>query len=270
MARVQGADLLAIGIGQGDIEARQVLRHALAVGGLGNDDDALVEQEAHCHLGRRGVVRRRDPSQDGIVQKARLSGGQRAPRLDLTAGVVQQWPQRALLEVRVELDLVHSGRNLRGPHDLAEFASEEVRQPDGPRLSAGVRLLQGAPGAHLVAHGPVDQEQVHILGVESPQRILEGLGGLGLSRAQGLGDQEDVVAGHAVGLGAAQGRADSGLIAIQGGGVDVPVADLERLARAALRDGGIDQIGAVAEHGGGDPFRQGDVLHEMLLRACCR
>ena len=94
-----------------------------------------------------------------------------------------------------------------------------------------VDALEGPPGideAVLARHRPVDQVEVDVVEPESLEARLEGGQGrvVALLRVPQLGGDEDVLAGQARG---GERRADAGLVAVGGGGVDVAVAGVKRL-----------------------------------------
>jgi hypothetical protein len=105
----------------------------------------------------------------------------------------------------------------------------------------------------------VDQVQVDLVDAEPPQAGLQLTLGVPAAGAE-LGGQEHVLAGHP---GGAQRLADAALVAVGLGGVDVPVARLQRPADGApgLRAvGGLPHAQAQQRHGQPVADRDGGVL----------
>ena len=88
-------------------------------------------------------------------------------------------------------------------------------------------LLHRPPEAVVVAERLVDQVEVDVIEAEPLEGPLEGGPRVGLAGVLDpqLGGDEQLVAGMPL---LAHGPADRLLVAVGGGGVDVPVADLER------------------------------------------
>ena len=125
----------------------------------------------------------------------------------------------------------------------------EVRDADRAHLAARVHPLHRLPGLDVVAdcrHRPVDQEEVHIVEIESLQRVVERRHGRIriVVRVRQLARDEDVLA---LQPGFAHCLADLELVAVQLGGVDVAVAGLERPEGRGFRVRGRDLEGAEPE-----------------------
>ena len=168
---------------------------------------------------------------DRLVLQVRLALAQRGPRLgdDPVPGV--QLPHGLLGEVRVQLDLVCRG-NHTSVQDVLQSLLREVRDADGAGLAGGLDLLERPPGVQVLALlrlGPVDEVQVHVVQAQALQGLVHGLqGGLvALVVVPQLGGDEQLLARDA----AAGDRAPhTFLVAVDLGGVDVAVADLQGLA----------------------------------------
>ena len=95
----------------------------------------------------------------------------------------------------------------------------------------GVDLLHGLPRLDVVdvdaRQRPVDEEQVEVVEAEVGQALVEGAQGVvaAVEAVVQLAGHEDLAA---VDARAGDGLADALLVAVHLGGVDVPVADLER------------------------------------------
>ena len=187
----------------------------------------------------------------------------RAPRLDLR-------------EVRVQLDLVDGGNDVRLRQQRLEVFGQEVADADRPHLAVGEQRLERLVGRDRVVSNAVGSGWCRI---SRSICSTPSLRGALLERVERLvvavvADpdlrlDEDVAAVEA---GAADRLADLALVAVGGGRVDVAVADRERrLDRAArlvgrrLEDAEADggQLDAVVQ------LQRGDCrwLMSLLLRA---
>ena len=137
----------------------------------------------------------------------------------------------------MQLDLVHRRHRVGLGGQPLQVLDLEVRDADRARAAVLAELLERPPGRDVVAvvergEGPVDEEQVDVVEAQLGERAVERPAGV-------VGPVEAVVqlAGHedvaAVEPGRADRLADAPLVAVHLGGVDVPVADLQRLAHGA-------------------------------------
>ena len=169
--------------------------------------------------------------------------GDRRPGLGEDPGVVARGADGLVGEVGVHLDLVHRRGHVRLRGEPREVGDLEVGDADRTGPAVGLELLERLPGGDEVAvvprrQRPVDEEQVDL--VEARARTGCGRRPCGRRRARGsrcsaCWSRTDVVAGDA---GRGDRLADALLVAVHLGGVDVPVAGLERLAgdlRGVLR-----------------------------------
>jgi hypothetical protein len=137
--------------------------------------------------------------------------------------------QPLLVQVRVVLHLVHADGRHAQRDRLGQASRREVRHAavpdrtfvDQPR-HGGERRRHGNIGV-----GPMDQEQVEVVGTQFAKRIVRHREDVVVSEPVGahLGGQEEVGARHDPG---AQGCADGRLVLVGRRGVDVPVATFER------------------------------------------
>jgi hypothetical protein len=121
----------------------------------------------------------------------------------------------------------------------------EVGDADRPDLAVGQEPFEGLVGAGRAVEGRrqrlVQDEQVELVGAELGGALVEGVQGLVVAVVADpdLGLDEDVRPADA---GAADGLADLALVAVGGGGVDVPVAGLQ---------GALDGLGGLLGRGSG-------------------
>ncbi len=150
--------------------------------------------------------------------------------------------RRALLVARVQLYLVDRGRGQPGRIQRLEVRHEEVGDADGAGEPLLARRGERLPRLDVEAArggGPVDEDQVdrgEAEPVEAPaHRLRRPLATVVV--VPDLGGDEELVARDA---GRADRPPDALLVAVHGRGVDVPVADLERL--------GDDPLGVSVRH----------------------
>ena len=179
-------------------------------------------------LGRRRTVLLGDPPDDRVVEHP-LARGQGTPRLGDDAVLGVELPQRDLLEVRVQLDLVDARRLPGLVEEPLEVGGVEVAHADGAHAALVAQLAQRLPGldvAVLPGRRPVDEEQVEHVEPEPLQRGVErGEGGVStVVVVPDLRRDEHVLAGH---VARRQGPADALLVAVEARRVDVPVAGLQ-------------------------------------------
>ena len=135
-------------------------------------------------------------------------------------------PHAALLEGRVQFDLVDGGNDARFVHQPLQVVLAEIRHADGLRGAFVAQLDHGFPRVDefvLLRAGPVDQQQVDMFAPQPLQAVGEGL--LGpvepLALVPYLRGQEDVAP-------VADPFANAFLVLVDGGGVHQPVAGFQR------------------------------------------
>ena len=138
-----------------------------------------------------------------------------------------------VVEVRMELDLVHRRHDVRLRGQALEMRHLEVRHADRARAAVLAELLERLPGRDEVAvvegrQRPVDEEQVDVVGAELGQRLRERL-----PRASS-GSWKPLLS-LLVMKTSARSRPEARtasptplLVAVHLGGVDMPVTGLER------------------------------------------
>ncbi len=154
------------------------------------------------------------------------------PRLGEDAVLSVQGLQLLLLEVGVHLDLVHRRHDIGLGQEAGELVGHEVRHPDRTHPAIGVELFQRAVSAQgaveALGQGLVEQEQVDLVDAELLGGLLEPVEGLVVAV---VADPQLRLDEHLtpVKTGVPDGVADTGLVAVGGGGVDVPIPDPQRL-----------------------------------------
>jgi hypothetical protein len=161
--------------------------------------------------------------------------------------------QRVLLEERVVLDLV--GEHGAVLERAAQVPGGEVAHAEAADLA--LVLQRGERADRLldrdIGRRPVQQQEVQVVGVEPTQRVLGRLAHARGARhvRRHLRREPDVLAGHArVG----DPLAHLALVLVPARGVDVAVADLERVAHALAAVVAGQAEGAEAELGQLDPL----------------
>lgn len=260
-----------------EVEDVDVLGDAGALGGLGDDRAALLEPPAQQHLGGALAVRLGNAG-DGRVRKdapavlavARVEGdpSDGGPRLAEDVVLVVEVEHGALLEVRVDLQLVDRRDDGGGVKQRGQVVDHEVADTDRPDLTVGQELLLGAVGGEglveLGRQGLVQEQQVDPVDAELCGALLEAVQGLVVAVVADpdLRLDEDLVARH---TGVAQCLADLTFVAIGGGSVDVPVAEVERGLDSGLGLVGRGLEDTEAEGGHLDAVVEGEGLHHRDL-----
>src|SRR5690606_29870548 len=166
---------------------------------------------------------------------------------------------------RAPRDLVDRRRHAGGGGQLVDLLDRVVADAD----RAGLAGLLGGDDvlphvrAGLLVRRPVHQPQVDVVEAQPRQRLVDDARRVvGLVRRQ-LGGHEDLLARQA---GVGDRAADGLLVAVGAGGVDVPVADLQRRAHrlVGLVVGGLP--GAQAQQRDLDAGAQGDGRDRVLDR----
>ena len=207
------------------------------------------------------AVALRNLSQHGVLQQV-TTVTQRAPRLGRDAVLGVNGAQCLLREIGVQLNLVDN-RNHAGLLDnLAQLLLGEVRNTNGTDLTLLLQLNQRTPGIQvqaLLRLSPVNQVQVNVVGAQLLKGRLERLKSalVALVGVPQLGGEEDVFASHA---GVSDSAAYARLVAVNSGGVDVAVADLQGGAHNLLRDLVLNLPHAVAQ------LRNGSAVVELYVR----
>lgn len=195
---------------------------------FGKNHEAIIQVPAQHDL-RRGLAVFLCQGLDHRVAQHLAAACQWAPGLggDAFGGVILD--QFLLLQIGMQLDLVNHGR-LAGLGDQQfDVLHTEVRHADGGDAALFTQAQKSLPGIEIFAAlraGPVDEVEVepvelellHAL-VEGPQRAV-----VTLLVVPQLGGDEQLLARQP---GAGDGLAHAFLVLVNGGGIDVPVADLE-------------------------------------------
>lgn len=244
---IEGCDPLHLVGAEFEVEQRDVLEDAFRSGGFGDRHAADLHLPPQNHLRGRLPAGLRDRENNRVVQLLALA--QRAPRLghDAVTGIVG--PRGLALEMRVQLDLIHGRCDAGLADQRGNVLGREVRDADrlGPPLLA--ELDQRLPGldeqAPLRAR-PVDQVEVDIREAQALQALVEGAPRLvaPLAIVPELRGEEDLLPRDAR---IADAAADTGLVAVDGGGIDQAIAGLERPTDEVRRLGIRELPAAVAD-----------------------
>ena len=149
---------------------------------------------------------------------------------------------RRLLVVRVQLDLVHGGHGVGLGEDALEVRNQEVRDADARRLAAVADLLERLPRLNIqIARRCRPMDQVQVDGVEAElrqARLDRGMhGNRALVVVVQLRRDEQLVTRDP---GCRDRAPDTFLIPIDGGCVDVTVADFQRVGHDSFGLGRVD------------------------------
>ena len=170
-----------------------------------------------------------------------------------------------LVPIRVHLDLHHRRRDRSHVEHLLRLGLVEVRQADRPDLAGRDGLLHGLPRLNVLAIRLVQEQQVQVVGVQTTQRGVDGLAALLIAvilREQFGGDEELTTVDAA----ALDDAADSLLVEVGVGRVDMAVAGVDGLGQMGLDLGRTHQKHAVADGGNGMPIIHGVVDHCSSFR----
>ena len=123
--------------------------------------------------------------------------------------------------------------SLGGGNHFLQPVGFKVAQADGADLALCHGFLHILPRAHVIAHLLVEQKQVNIADVQTGQHFVDALHGFALAVLAGpqLGSHPNLLTGDAALL---DGLTHAALILVSVGGVDVAVAQLQRLQAGVL------------------------------------
>ncbi|OEI69057.1 hypothetical protein Cus16_0887 [Curtobacterium sp. ER1/6] len=247
---LESGDRADLVVGELEAEDVEVLALPVRVAGLRHRDGTELDVPAQDDLARRHPVR------GGRVEH-RLLGEQfgllrqRAPALGDDAVLGVHLAELGLREVRVQLDLVHRGRDTGGVDDRLQVLGREVRDADRADLAAVPEVHEGLPRVDEPAHRrvrPVDEVQVDAVQPEVAERLVDRAVRLVVAvvaTGQLRGDDEVL----AVDLGLADGTADGVLVAVVERGVEQPVAARDRRTDGSGTLVAVQPVGAEAELG---------------------
>src|SRR5215217_8007766 len=204
----------------------------------------LVEQPAQGDLAGRLAVRLADPRERLVAGHAAV--GERGVGRDEHLALAREIEQPGLAKERVVLDLVAEHRCML--ERLREQPRREVRHAEVADPAGLAQLDERGDGA-LERHGlvgPVQQQEIQVVRAQGTQGVF----GRGLERVrlevarEDLRGEEDVRAVH---FALREAIADLRLVLVRARGVDLPVADLERVADGLRRIGALDLPGPEAQ-----------------------
>jgi hypothetical protein len=173
-----------------------------------------------------------------------------------------------------DLDLVHRRHDRRVGQQGLEMGRFEVGDADRASAPVGIQLLERVPGRDELSTSrkrPVHQEQVDVVEPHPVERRLEPAQSpiVALELPVELRRDEQLAAVDAA---AAHSLRDSGLVAVSGGRVEMPVADLRRGRHRIRRRGIVHRPGAETQLRNrpagieGDAGDLGALSHPIRLR----
>ena len=165
--------------------------------------------------------------------------GERSPRLVRHPILAHDLVIVGALIENMGLDLVDRRCDVVVGDEIDEPVGMKIRHPDGAGPALTIQFLHRPPRSVVVAERLMDEIEIDVVQAQSVQRPLEcGLGRVvaGVLHPQ-LGGHEQLIAWDAA---AVQGASDGLFVLIRRGGVDVPVAGVQRLAD--------DRLGVVGGH----------------------
>ena len=196
----------------------------------------LLDVPAQHDLGWRTVVGRRRIRHLREFEQRVLTLPERTPGLGEDAVVVTVRGFGRTLVIGVQFDLVDRRYRVAPPFDAVEVLNQEVAHPDRHRLARCADLFEGLPALEVqvaLRGRPVNQIQVDMIepqlvetDVDRSKRCV-----VPLSVIPQLGRDEEFVARDS---GCGDGPPDTLLVAVDRGGIDVAVADLERVGDNAF------------------------------------
>ena len=202
-------------------------------GRLRQDDVPVLHAPAQQDLGDRPSDAAGDVRQDRVIQPP--SVGERAVGLDDDAVLPAERRGVAPLQERRQLDLIDGGDVPGGAEQLVQVRHQKVADADRPGALLLVEALQRPPGVQpLAGDRPVEQVEVDVVQAQALQTGVEGAqrAVVALVVVPELGRHEQLLARDAAG---ANAGADVCFIAVDARGVDVAVADAQRLQHRLAR-----------------------------------
>jgi hypothetical protein len=141
----------------------------------------------------------------------------------------------------VDLDLIDRWRHLVVQHEIEQPVRIEIADADGAYAPGLVQFLHRAPGTVDVAIRLVDQPEIEIVELQLVERALErrlGAFVAGILDPQFRGDEQFPAIDPVV----PDGGPHRLLVLVGCRGVEKPVADIDRVAHAALAFGRIRHL----------------------------
>jgi hypothetical protein len=222
---VERVELGHLRIGQAEAEDLAVLGDPLLVRGLRNHNELMLNAPPKQHLGGCPAGVLGDALHRPCLQVP--AGAERAVRLGRDAVLGTRVEQVTPVRHGTKLDLVHRWGDRASRYDVFQVGGAEVGHADRACIAQLAGPLHPRPGPGGAFGRPVHQVQVDLVDAEPAQALL-GLGDrIAVPARIELGGDEYLVAGHAA---VPQRPPDAFLVAVCLGGVDMPVAELERPA----------------------------------------
>lgn len=168
-------------ISQFEVKDIEVLLHAFYVGGLGNDHYTILDQKAQCGLGYRFAVFCANLPEHRIGEHTISALGKGSPGLNLGPISTQYLLGGLLLLEHVGFHLIHRGNDLAKVCQVNKAIRIEIAHSDSSGFTGPIGCLHGSISAIVVTEGLVDEQQVHIVGLQGLQRGVDGSCGFFLS-----------------------------------------------------------------------------------------
>src|SRR6266480_6386364 len=147
-----------------------VLGDALAMSGLGQDDEVVLHAPAQQHLSGSSSYTCSDTT-DRLVRQV-PSGSEWTVGLGDDVASVCGFEQTSPVLERAELHLVDDGRIARDRKDGVELLDTEVRYADRPRVPQFLGPLHARPRPGRTALRPVNDVEVDVVDAQALQALL--------------------------------------------------------------------------------------------------
>ena len=176
LTRIQRFDLGHFISSQCKIEHVKVLFHAVTMNGLRNDDNILLEQEAKGYLRTGLTMRFTDSLQRRVIEEIIATFSERAPGHNLNVVLLHVFLGNLLLLEHMRFYLVNGGFDFSEMVNVDQAVRIEVRHADSAHLTGLVRIFHSAIRTIVIAERLMQQQQIHIIGLQFLQRFVDGLG----------------------------------------------------------------------------------------------
>lgn len=144
---------------------------------LRDSRDAALDQPSWDDLSNRLLVLVSDPDERLVPEDLVLALRERSPTLVLHAVCLQEALRFDLRVERVRLDLIHRGHHCGIRDEVHHAVRREIADADRLCTPFPVEVLHRPPRAVHVSDRLVDQIEVDVVDLETPQRTLERLDG---------------------------------------------------------------------------------------------
>ena len=219
-----------------------------------------VPAEDHLRVGL--AVLRRQSREDGLVDQGLVPVAQRIPRHQRGPDGPQERFQLRLREVRMRLHLHERRPDLRRVQDLLQLLLREVRHAQGPDLPGPHRPFHGLVRAHIVPCGLVQEQQIHIVRVQTAERGVDRAVRLRVHAGPQLRAQIHVLPRQ---TGTSDPASHGPLVQIAVGGVHHPIPVGQGVVHGLFRRVRLHQESADPDEGDPRPVVQIQVSHRSHL-----